>query len=82
MSYLQELEEVRSDAEASRSVCEKLGLDCRLKASDECQTYGTLQLACCGSFICEPCVQAWNESLAGDEQAPAAGTLMLLRCFW
>ncbi|CAL5226273.1 g9118 [Coccomyxa viridis] len=79
---VRELEEVRSDAEASRSVCEKLGLDCRLKASDECQTYGTLQLACCGSFICEPCVQAWNEGLAGDEQAPAAGTLMLLRCFW
>ncbi|CAL8461515.1 g1179 [Coccomyxa elongata] len=76
-----ELERLRAESEATRSVCEKLGLECGLKASEDCQTYATLQLPCCGSFICEPCVQAWNKSLGGDGQDPIPGIPKLLRCF-
>lgn len=77
---LQELEGVRTECGASRSVCERLGIECALKACDECQTYATLQLSCCGNFVCEPCVQAYNKSLASDYvQTP--GTLTMLRCF-
>ena len=72
---------MRAESDATRSVCDELGLECGLKANDECQTYATLQLACCGSFICESCAQAWNENLEGDGQPPISETLKLLRCF-
>ena len=72
---------MRAESDATRSICEELGLECGLKAIDECQTYATLQLACCGSFICEPCAQAYNKSLGGDGQAPVSETFKLLRCF-
>ncbi len=72
---------MRAESEATRGVCEELALECGLKATDECQTYATLQLACCGSFICEPCAQAWNKNLGGDGQARISENPKLLRCF-
>ena len=72
---------MRTEFEASRSVCERLGINCALNASEECQTYATLQLPCCGNFVCEPCVQAYNKSLARHEQGQLPGTTTLLRCF-